>query len=144
MSVTHDSVYWGELDVYRELLRKQYGIEIHRENFHRYGVHFPAGIVLAQGALLARIPVSLEDDGSLSSPVLGAMNSVGCWRIAPCRRCGRSPRKCYASWGRFASSGRPACSKSEPASGIAPIDAEMEAASPEILQRLHKLGVDYA
>jgi hypothetical protein len=52
-------------DVYRELVRKQYGIEIDRENFYRYGVHFPFGIVRAQGEPLVRIPVSLEDDGSL-------------------------------------------------------------------------------
>jgi hypothetical protein len=52
-------------DVYRELAQAQYGIAIDRENFYRYGVHFPFGIVRANGITLVRIPVALEADGSL-------------------------------------------------------------------------------
>jgi len=52
-------------DVYRELAQAQYGIAIDRESFYRYAVHFPFGIVRANGVTLVRIPVALEEDGSL-------------------------------------------------------------------------------
>lgn len=52
-------------DVYREMARVQYGIEINRDNFYQYAVHFPFGIVRANGIVLVRIPVALEEDGSL-------------------------------------------------------------------------------
>ena len=52
-------------EVYQELARTQYGVEIDRENFYRYAVHFPFGIVRANGMILVRIPVVLEEDGSL-------------------------------------------------------------------------------
>lgn len=52
-------------DVYRELVRAQYGADITRDNFYQYAVHFPLGIVLANGMILVRIPVVLEEDGSL-------------------------------------------------------------------------------
>lgn len=52
-------------DVYRELAREQYGIEIDRESFYASGVHFPFGVVRANGVILVRIPVALEQDGSL-------------------------------------------------------------------------------
>jgi hypothetical protein len=52
-------------EVYREMARAQYGVEINQENFYKYGVHFPFGIVRANGMILVRIPVALEQDGSL-------------------------------------------------------------------------------
>lgn len=52
-------------DVYRELARAQYGVEIDRENFYTHAVHFPFGVVRADGTVLVRIPVALEEDGSL-------------------------------------------------------------------------------
>lgn len=52
-------------EVYRELARAQYGVEINRDNFYQYGVHFPFGIVRANGITVVRIPVALQDDGSL-------------------------------------------------------------------------------
>ena len=52
-------------EVYQEMARAQYGVEIDRENFYRYAVHFPFGIVRANGMILVRIPVALEEDGSL-------------------------------------------------------------------------------
>lgn len=52
-------------DVYRELARKQYGIEVTRDNFYENAVHFPFGIVRANGITVVRIPVALEEDGSL-------------------------------------------------------------------------------
>lgn len=52
-------------EVYQELARAQYGVEIDRANFYRYAVHFPFGIVRANGMILVRIPVALEEDGSI-------------------------------------------------------------------------------
>ncbi|MGE0081349.1 MAG: FIST signal transduction protein, partial [Thiohalomonadaceae bacterium] len=52
-------------EVYQEMARAQYGVEINRENFYQYAVHFPFGIVRANGVILVRIPVALEEDGSL-------------------------------------------------------------------------------
>ena len=52
-------------EVYREVARKQYGVEMDRENFYRYGVRFPFGIVRGDGEVVVRIPVALEADGSL-------------------------------------------------------------------------------
>lgn len=52
-------------EVYQEIARVQYGVEINRDNFYQYGVHIPFGIVRANGIILVRIPVALNDDGSL-------------------------------------------------------------------------------
>jgi hypothetical protein len=52
-------------EVYQELAREQYGVEINKENFYQYAVHFPFGIVRANGVIVVRIPVALEEDGSL-------------------------------------------------------------------------------
>ncbi len=52
-------------EVYREVVRAQYGVEITRDNFYQYAVHFPFGIALADRSVLVRIPVALGDDGSL-------------------------------------------------------------------------------
>jgi len=52
-------------DVYQELAFKQYGVEINKENFYDFGVHYPFGIVKADGESLIRVPVGLDDDGSI-------------------------------------------------------------------------------
>ncbi len=52
-------------EVYQEMARAQYGVEIDQQNFYQYAVHFPFGILRANGATLVRIPVALEQDGSL-------------------------------------------------------------------------------
>lgn len=52
-------------EVYQEMARAQYGVEIDQRNFYQYAVHFPFGIVRANGLILVRIPVMLEQDGSL-------------------------------------------------------------------------------
>ncbi len=52
-------------EVYQSMVRLMHGIEIDRENFYRNAVHFPFGIVRANGVTLVRIPVALEEDGSL-------------------------------------------------------------------------------
>jgi hypothetical protein len=52
-------------EVYQELVRAQSGVEVTRENFYQHAVHFPFGIVRANREVLVRIPVALEEDGSL-------------------------------------------------------------------------------
>lgn len=52
-------------EVYQEMAREQYGVEINRGNFYQHAVHFPFGIVRANGITVVRIPVALEEDGSL-------------------------------------------------------------------------------
>ncbi len=52
-------------EVYQAMGRALYGAEISRENFYECAVHFPFGIVRANGIILVRIPVALEEDGSL-------------------------------------------------------------------------------
>ena len=52
-------------EVYRELVREHYGVEITAENFYQYGVHFPFGIVRANHHVVVRIPVKLTGEGSL-------------------------------------------------------------------------------
>jgi len=52
-------------EVYQELVRVQSGVEVTRENFYQHAVHFPFGIIRANHEILVRIPVALEEDGSL-------------------------------------------------------------------------------
>ena len=52
-------------DVYKELVHKHYGIEITKDNFYENAVHFPVGIIRMDGEMLVRIPVALDDNGSL-------------------------------------------------------------------------------
>lgn len=47
-------------DVYREVIRNEYGVELTRDNFYQYGVHFPFGIPRANEELIIRIPVALS------------------------------------------------------------------------------------
>lgn len=53
------------LEVYRDLMRTGYGVEISKDNFYQYAVHYPFGIVRADGEVLVRIPVALAEDGSI-------------------------------------------------------------------------------
>lgn len=53
------------LDVYRDIMREQYGVAIDRENFYTHAVHFPFGILRADGEVLVRIPVALGDKGEI-------------------------------------------------------------------------------
>ncbi len=60
------SIDWRPaFDVYRELIAREYGVELTRENFYRYGVNFPLGILRACGEMVVRLPVGLADDGSI-------------------------------------------------------------------------------
>jgi hypothetical protein len=53
-------------EVYCELVRAQYGVEITQDNSYQYAAHFPFGIVRANHNVLVRIPVALGEDGSLA------------------------------------------------------------------------------
>jgi len=53
------------LDVYRELMQSQYGVAIDRDNFYAHAVHFPFGILRADGEVLVRIPVALGAEGEI-------------------------------------------------------------------------------
>jgi hypothetical protein len=60
------SIDWRPaFDVYQEIIKSEYGIDLTHENFYQYGVHFPFGILRATGEVLVRIPVALTEDGSL-------------------------------------------------------------------------------
>lgn len=60
------SIDWRPaFEVYKELARKHYDTEINEENFYENAVHFPFGIMRMDGEMLVRIPVALEDDGSI-------------------------------------------------------------------------------
>jgi hypothetical protein len=52
-------------EVYQELMAEEYGIALDRENFYEYGVHFPFAFNRVSGESLVRIPVSVEEDGSI-------------------------------------------------------------------------------
>ena len=51
-------------EVYQELIQREFGVVLTRENFYDYAVHFPFGLVTVVDVLV-RIPVALNEDGSL-------------------------------------------------------------------------------
>ncbi len=70
-------------EVYQAMGHLLHGVEITRENFYQFGVHFPFGILRANGTLLVRIPVALEQDGSLRCAGEVPANSVLTLLAAP-------------------------------------------------------------
>lgn len=50
---------------YREIVHDRLGIEVTRDNFYQVAVHFPFGLVRADGQVLVRIPVALNDDDAI-------------------------------------------------------------------------------
>lgn len=60
------SIDWRPaFEVYREVIRTQFGVEVTQENFYRYASYFPFGIVRADDEVVVRIPVAVESDGSV-------------------------------------------------------------------------------
>lgn len=60
------SIDWRlAFEVYREIIGQEYGIDLTRDNFYQYAVHFPVGILRASRDVVVRIPVALNDDGSI-------------------------------------------------------------------------------
>ncbi|MDD5248996.1 MAG: FIST C-terminal domain-containing protein [Rhodocyclaceae bacterium] len=53
------------LEVYRDIMQAAYGVAIDRDNFYSHAVHFPFGILRADGEVLVRIPVALGDKGEI-------------------------------------------------------------------------------
>ncbi|MGE5471702.1 MAG: FIST signal transduction protein [Bacteroidota bacterium] len=51
--------------VYQEIIKAEYGIELTRDNFYQHAVHFPFGILRANGDVVVRIPVAIAEDDSL-------------------------------------------------------------------------------
>lgn len=51
-------------EVYQELIRAEYGIDLTQDNFYQHAVHYPFG-VLRGGGFVIRIPVAVTDDGSI-------------------------------------------------------------------------------
>jgi hypothetical protein len=49
---------------YQKIIWEQYAVELTKENFYDYAVHFPFGLVTAMDVLV-RIPVGLGDDDSI-------------------------------------------------------------------------------
>ncbi|MDH5680714.1 MAG: FIST C-terminal domain-containing protein [Spirochaetota bacterium] len=52
-------------EVYQEILQEHYGVSLTKDNFYENAVHFPFGIIRANNEVMVRIPVQLEEDGSL-------------------------------------------------------------------------------
>lgn len=52
-------------EVYQEIIKAEYDIDLTPENFYQHAVHFPFGILRANGDVVVRIPVALAEDGSL-------------------------------------------------------------------------------
>lgn len=52
-------------DVYREAAWNEYGVTIDQNNFYQVAVHFPFGIIRANGEIIVRMPVALQEDGSI-------------------------------------------------------------------------------
>ena len=52
-------------EVYQEILKDQFNVTLTRDNFYQYSVHFPFGIIRANNEVIVRIPVQLEEDGTL-------------------------------------------------------------------------------
>ncbi len=51
-------------DVYRDVIKADYGVDLTHDNFYDYAVHYPFGVVTAIDVLV-RIPVAFNGDGSL-------------------------------------------------------------------------------
>jgi hypothetical protein len=60
------SIDWQPaFEVYREVVEAEFGVTIGRDNFYQLAVHFPFGILRANDEVVVRMPVALEDDGSV-------------------------------------------------------------------------------
>ena len=52
-------------EVYQEIIKVEYGIELTADNFYQYGVHYPFGMLRANAEVVVRMPVAISEDGSL-------------------------------------------------------------------------------
>lgn len=51
-------------EVYQEVIKAEYGVDLSRDNFYDLAVHFPFGLITVLDVLV-RIPVAVTDDGAL-------------------------------------------------------------------------------
>lgn len=51
--------------VYQEIIQRDYGIALTHDNFYHYAVHYPLGIVLANGDVVVRFPVAINAEGAV-------------------------------------------------------------------------------
>lgn len=51
-------------DVYRDVLAREFGVDLTRDNFYDHAVHFPLGVVTLVDVLV-RIPVAVDTEGAL-------------------------------------------------------------------------------
>jgi hypothetical protein len=56
--------YRPAFEVYREMIRDEYGIEVTHENFYDYAAHFPFGVMTVCDTLV-RIPIGFNAEGAL-------------------------------------------------------------------------------
>ena len=60
------SIDWRPaFEVYQEVVETEFNVKIDRDNFYQLAVHFPFGIMLANAEVVVRMPVALEEDGSV-------------------------------------------------------------------------------
>lgn len=60
------SIDWRPaFEVYQEMIRNRYGVALTQGNFYEYATHYPLGILLANNDVLVRIPVAVQEDGSV-------------------------------------------------------------------------------
>jgi hypothetical protein len=60
------SIDWRPaFEVYQEVVAAEYKVKIDRTNFYQLAVHFPFGIMRANDEIIVRMPVALEEDGSV-------------------------------------------------------------------------------
>lgn len=60
------SINWrNAFEVYQEEIAKRYQQDVTADNFYDFAAHFPFGIMRMSGQPLVRIPVAVEEDGTL-------------------------------------------------------------------------------
>lgn len=60
------SINWrNAFEVYQEEIAKRYQQKVTQDNFYDFATHFPFGIMRLSGQPLVRIPVAVEEDGTL-------------------------------------------------------------------------------
>lgn len=60
------SIDWQlAFDVYKQLIHDECGAELTPDNFYQYACYFPFGILQANNEVIVRIPVAINDDGTI-------------------------------------------------------------------------------
>lgn len=91
-------------DVYRELVRTEYGVEIDRTTFYQHGVHFPLALSRGHGEPLVRIPIKVDEEGCVycsgdvpENTLLSVVRAVPAGEVATARAIGEGTRDAAAS-----------------------------------------------